>query len=142
MANEMSWKECVDKGIIFSTEKDEERSNQIFQMANIRFEFWNKNIDDKFIALKVEAYYDIIKELIFAHIYKNGYNCTNHLCLIAYLKEKIKDFDFEIQKIDELRIIRNEINYRGFVIKKDYLQKNELEFKNIIQRLKKEFLNF
>ena len=95
----------------------------------------NKEIEDKFIALKVEAYYDIIKELIFAHLYRNGYNCTNHLCLIAYLKEKIEDFDFEIQKINELRKVRNEINYRGLTIKKDYLNRNELEFKNIIKRL-------
>ena len=138
MANEMSWKECVDQGIITETQADEERSNQMLQMANFRLEFWNKKVDEKFIALKVEAYYDIIKELIFTHIYKNGYNCTNHLCLIAYLKEKIQDFDFEIQKIDELRKVRNEINYRGLVVKKDYLERNELEFKNIIKRLKEE----
>ena len=138
MANEMSWKECVDQKIIAETQADEERSSQMLRMANLRLEFWNKKIDDKFIALKVEAYYDIIKELIFAHIYKNGYNCTNHLCLIAYLKEKIQDFDFEIQKIDELRKVRNEINYRGLTIKKDYLERNELEFKNIIKRLKEE----
>ena len=138
MANEMSWKECVDQGIITETQADEERSNQMLQMADLRVEFWDKNVDDKFIALKVEAYYDIIKELIFAHIYKNGYNCTNHLCLIAYLKEKIQDFDFEIQKIDELRKVRNEINYRGLTVKKDYLERNELEFKNIIKRLKEE----
>ncbi len=138
MANEMSWKECVDQGIITETQADEERSRQMLQMANLRLEFWNKKVDEKFIALKVEAYYDIIKELIFAHIYKNGYNCTNHLCLIAYLKEKIQDFDFEIQKIDELRKVRNEINYRGLTIKKDYLERNELEFKNIIKRLKEE----
>ncbi|MBU0457319.1 MAG: hypothetical protein ABH824_05155 [Nanoarchaeota archaeon] len=138
MANEMSWKECVDGNIITETQADEERSNQMLQMANLRLEFWNKDVDDKFIALKVEAYYDIIKELIFAHLYKNGYNCTNHLCLIAYLKEKIQYFDFEIQKIDELRKVRNEINYRGLTIKKDYLERNELEFKNIIERLKEE----
>ena len=138
MANEISWKECVDQGIITETQADEERSNQMLQMADLRVEFWDKNVDDKFIALKVEAYYDIIKELIFAHIYKNGYNCTNHLCLIAYLKEKIQDFDFEIQKIDELRKVRNEINYRGLTVKKDYLERNELEFKNIIKRLKEE----
>ena len=122
MANEMSWKECVDQNIITETQPDEERSKQMLQMADLRLEFWNKEVDDKFIALKVEAYYDIIKELIFAHLYKNGYNCTNHLCLIAYLREKIQDFDFEIQKIDELRKVRNEINYRGLTIKKDYLQ--------------------
>ena len=110
----------------------------MLKMANLRLEFWDKDVEDKFIALKVEAYYDIIKELLFAHLYKNGYNCTNHLCLIAYLKEKIKDFDFEIQKVDELRKVRNEISYRGLTIKKDYFERNELEFKNIIQRLKEE----
>ena len=109
-------------------------------MVEIRFEFWNKPVEDKFITLKIEAYYDIIKELIFAHIYKAGYNCTNHLCLIAYLKEKIENFDFETQKINELRTIRNDINYRGFFVKKEYLKKNELEFKNIIKRLKEEII--
>ena len=138
MANEMSWKECVDERIITQSVPDEERSKQTLMMANLRLKFWDKKVADEFIVLKVEAYYDIIKELIFAHLYKNGYNCTNHLCLIAYLKEKIKDFDFETQKIDELRKVRNEINYRGLIIKKDYLERNELEFKNIIKRLKEE----
>ena len=138
MANEMSWKECVDEGIITQAVADEERSNQMLIMANLRLKFWDRKVADEFIVLKVEAYYDIIKELLFAHLYKSGYNCTNHLCLIAYLKEKIKDFDFETQKIDELRKVRNEINYRGLTIKKDYLERNELEFKNIIKRLKEE----
>jgi len=138
MANEMSWKECVDERIITQSVPDEERSNQMLIMSNLRLKFWDKKVADEFIVLKVEAYYDIIKELLFAHLYKNGYNCTNHLCLIAYLKEKIKDFDFETQKIDELRKVRNEINYRGLTIKKDYLERNELEFKNIIIRLKEE----
>ena len=138
MANEMSWKECVDEGIITQNVHDEERSNQMLIMANLRLKFWDKKVADEFIVLKVEAYYDIIKELLFSHLYKSGYNCTNHLCLIAYLKEKIKDFDFETQKIDELRKVRNEINYRGLTIKKDYLERNELEFKNIIKRLKEE----
>lgn len=138
MTAEMNWKECVDEGIITKAVPDEERANQMLQMANLRFKFWDKKVPDEFTTLKVEAYYDIIKELIFAHIYKNGYNCTNHLCLIAYLREKMKDFDFEIQKIDELRRVRNDINYRGLKIQKDYLERNELEFKNIIKCLKEE----
>lgn len=136
MHEKMSWKECVDQNIIIKTVPDEERSNQMLKMADLRFEFWNKKIDDKFTALKIEAYYDIIRELIFVHLYKSGYNCTNHICLIAYLKEKFKDIDYEIEKIDELRRMRNEINYRGFSIKKDYLNRNELEFKSIITKLK------
>jgi len=136
MPEKVSWKECIDQGIITKTTPDEERSSQMLNMADLRLEFWNKKIEDKFIALKVEAYYDIIKELIFAHLYKKGLNCTNHLCLIAFLKEHFKDLDFEIEKIDELRKVRNEINYRGFSVRKDYLKRNELEFKNIIKKLK------
>jgi len=138
MANEMSWKECVDGTIVTQGSPDEERSKQMLMMANLRLKFWDDDVAEEFIVLKVEAYYNIIQELIFAHLYKRGYNCTNHLCLIAYLKEKIKNFDFETQKIDELRKVRNEINYRGLTIRKDYLQRNELEFKNIIKRLKEE----
>ena len=141
MANEMSWKECIDQGIITETQPDEERSKQMLQMANLRLKLWGSlsNIaSEEYSSLFVEAYYDIIKELIFAHLYKNGYNCTNHLCLIAYLKERIEEFDFEIQKIDELRKVRNEINYRGLTVQIDYLERNQLEFKNIIKRLKDE----
>lgn len=43
-----------------------------------------------------------------------------------------------LNKIDELRQLRNEISYRGFTVKKDYLERNEQEFKDIIDRLKKE----
>nr|MCK4930480.1 hypothetical protein [Nanoarchaeota archaeon] len=136
MPDKMSWKECVEKRIITKITPDKERANKMLKMANIRLEFWSKEVDSRFVSLKVEAYYDIIKELIFTHMYKTGFNCTNHLCIIAYLKEKFQEFDFEIQKIDELRRIRNEINYRGFFVSTDYLERNKLEFKNIIKKLK------
>ena len=136
MTAEMSWKECVERGIITKSFPDKERSEQLLKMASLRLEFWNKKIEKKYDTLKVEAYYEIIKELLFAHIYRHGFNCTNHLCLIAYLEENVDDFDFEIQKIDELRKLRNEISYRGFNIRTDYLERNEIEFLNIISRLK------
>jgi hypothetical protein len=140
MPDKMSWKECVDQKIIIRSVPDEERAVQLANMARLRQEFWDRKIEDKFIALKIEAYYDIIKELIFSHMYKNGLNCTNHLCLIAYLREKFEDFDFETGKIDELRKLRNEISYRGFAVKRDYLERNELEFKSIIRKLNERLL--
>ena len=132
----MNWKECVEQGIITKQQPDIERSKQMQKMADLRLEFWDRKLEDRYITFKIEAYYEIIKELMLSHLYGKGYNCTNHLCLIAYLKERIQDFDFEIQKIDELRKVSNEINYRGLTIKKDYLERNEPEFKNIIKRLK------
>jgi len=61
MAEKMSWKECVEQKIIFKTTPDNERAKQMQNIANLRLEFWDKPIEDKFVALKVEAYYDIIK---------------------------------------------------------------------------------
>ncbi len=105
-------------------------------MADLRMGFWDRPIKDEFAALKVEAYYDIIKELIHAHLYKNGYNCSNHLCLISYLRERFPKFTRETAKIDELRKARNDINYKGLIIEKGYLEQNERRFKHIISELK------
>ena len=64
IALKMNWKEGIDKNIIIKIPDDEGRSDQMQAMADIRMEFWKKSIEEKYTALKVEAYYDIIKELI------------------------------------------------------------------------------
>jgi hypothetical protein len=43
MTNGMSWKECVDQNIIIETQPDDERSKQMFEMADLRLEFWDKD---------------------------------------------------------------------------------------------------
>lgn len=132
----ISWKDCIQKKIIFKIRPNQNKAIEMLRVADLRFEFWNNKIDEKFMALKVEAYYDIIRDLIFAHLYEDGFNCTNHKCLIAYLKYIMPDFGYEVNKIDELRRIRNQISYRGVFIDKSYLIKNELEFQHIIKTLK------
>ncbi len=72
MANEMSWKECLEQGIITKTVPDEERSTQMLKVAKLRLQFWGalqSIVRDEYATLFVEAYYDIIKELIFSHLY-------------------------------------------------------------------------
>lgn len=83
----------------------------------------------------IEGYYEIIKELIFVLIYKAGYNCSNHLCLISFLEEFFPNMDFEINKINELRMLRNDINYRGFSINYSYLEQNREHVHNIVEKL-------
>ena len=43
-----------------------------------------------------------------------------------------------IRSIQELKIIRNKINYEGLFIEKEYIERNKLEFEPVIQFLKKE----
>ncbi len=52
MTNEMSWKECVDEKIIIKTVPDEERANQMLQMANLRFNCGGREL---FIRAEVES---------------------------------------------------------------------------------------
>ncbi|MFA5888394.1 MAG: hypothetical protein WC852_06820 [Candidatus Nanoarchaeia archaeon] len=136
MENALNWNECIRQGIAKHTEPDKERATHITCMAMLRFEFWDRKIDPKFSALKVEAYYEVIKELMFAMLYRKGFDCSNHVCLISYLAEHTADFDYETNKIDELRRVRHDIAYRGFNVSSNYLEQNELEFKWIIQKLK------
>lgn len=105
------------------SQPDQERSLHLLKMAENRHEFGSQKIDDKFTSLKAEAFYDIIKELIFSHMYKMVFKCSNHLCLIAYLQENFKNFDYEINKIDELRQLHLTINL--FALKVDSFQQRQ-----------------
>ena len=132
----ISWKDCIQKKIIFKIRPNKNKAIEMLRIANLRFECWNKKIDGKFTALKIEAYYGVIRDLSFAHLYEDGFNCTNHKCLIAYLKYIMPDFEYEINKIDELGRISDQISHRGLFVDKSYLIKNELEFQHIISTLK------
>ena len=132
----MDWNECIRQGIAKEAVPDFECAAHTTSMAMLRFEFWDRKIDPKFSALKAEAYYEIIKELIFAILYKKCFDCSNHVCLISYLAEHAADFDYEANKIDEIRRVRPDIAYRGFNVSSNYLEQNELEFKWIIGKRK------
>ncbi|MBU3906995.1 MAG: hypothetical protein KKA64_01960 [Nanoarchaeota archaeon] len=90
-----------------------------------------------FISLITSDYYEIIKELLTALLLIDGYKTLSHKDLVDYLEMYYKDFEKkEIRTIDSLRIYRNRVAYEGFKISQDYLANNELDFKQIIKRLK------
>lgn len=132
----MEWDECVRRGFIRRLPIDTRRSIGILEMALHREKFWRGIDSEKWTSLKVEGYYEIIKELILSLMQGEGLDCMNHKCLVSYLERKDRMTDHEIQKIDELRKLRNEISYRGFNVDPFYLKMNELEFQNIIKKLK------
>ena len=51
MNEKMSWKECVDQGIIIKTVPDEERASQMLNIANLRLKFWDKPIGPRLLVL-------------------------------------------------------------------------------------------
>lgn len=118
---------------IFKISKNEIRTNSLIEMAKERFNDVNKEAKTYKI---IEEYYEIIKELITALMYSNGFKTLSHKMLIIYLEQNYEAFNkSEIILIDELRKLRNNILYYGQKVEKEFLINNEKEIKLIINKL-------
>jgi len=127
------WEEVKEE--IREVMTDSEMAKSLLKMMEIR----EKSIKRlEVVPLIVESYYEVIKEGLTALMCLEGMKTVSHETLVIYLNKFYKEFDdYEINFIDELRKLRNKINYQGVFVGEDYLKRNELEIKNIINKLKK-----
>jgi hypothetical protein len=133
----MSWDICL-KEHVKKISKDKDKAKSLLKMANLRIEFWSDmKFDAKYTSIAVDGYYEIIKELLTALMYLEGYKSENHECLIAFFKQKYPELSYEAGILHQLKKIRNDIDYKGFFVSADYLKRNRLEFKHIIEMLQK-----
>lgn len=123
----------MERDEIFKISKDERRSNALKSLA--------KNRKTHIQELKepyriIEEYYEIIKELITAFMYKEGYKTLSHKALVEFAEKNIKILSSsEISLIDELRIKRNNIVYYGETVSIDFLKSREKAIQKIISKL-------
>jgi len=128
------WNESQDEVKI--VKKDIEMAKSIMKMIEIRSKAVETLINEEFVSLKLEGYYEVIKEGITALMAVDGYRTLSHEVLIGYLKEFYNDFsESDIMLIDQIRQLRNKIAYKGFFIDKDYMERNEAKIKHIIKKL-------
>ena len=99
----------------------DDRSIEIVNLVKHKLEFWKKamSIAENYPTVLVEAHYELIKELLTAVMNRDGFKCETHDCLIYYIEEKHKDMELDFDFLHELRISRNEIDYRGTRVPKD-----------------------
>ena len=118
---------------IFTISKNNIRTHSLRDMAQERLEDLNKISKTYKI---IEEYYEIIKELIIAIMYSDGYKTLSHKMLIIYLERNYNEFHkSEIYLLDEIRKLRNNIVYYGLKVEKDFLINHEKEIKSIIKKL-------
>jgi hypothetical protein len=127
--------ECIQNKSIYKTIPNPKRAQQLRKMALIRKEFWQQSTEEKFISLQTEGYYEIMKELVLAKMYEDGFNCTNHVCLFLFAKKQEFITEREFLVLDNLRKIRNNMSYRGFFVVKEYMERNKPFFEKIIKKL-------
>ncbi|MBW6461467.1 MAG: NUDIX domain-containing protein [DPANN group archaeon] len=119
---------------------DKEKAKSLMNMATKRQEMMSTLNSSKYPSLIVERYYEIITELISSILMLDGYKikCDGaHKALIEYIGDtyNTKFQKSDIYFLDELRLIRNKINYNGFFVKTDYLTRNEKNINEIILKL-------
>ena len=118
---------------IFSISKNKTRAKSLIEMAQERLD--DIKTESKVYKI-IEEYYEIIKELITATMYLDGFKTLSHKKLVDYLAENYKEFNkSEIILIDELRRLRNNIVYYGHKVNKEFLINHEDRINNIIQKL-------
>ena len=84
----------------------------------------------------IEQYYEVIKELITAIMYADGFKTLSHKSLIYYIQQNYKEFTKEETILaDELRKLRNNIVYYGQTIDKSFLINKEKLIIQIINKL-------
>jgi len=118
---------------IFRIQKDPERAKALIKAAKQRF-IELDNIRNLVSGSRIiEFYYDIIKELILALMYKDGYKTLSHVAMIEYLRVNSSYFgDGDIALIDSLRRKRNDISYYGKTISSSFLFQKEDQIRQLI----------
>jgi len=118
---------------IFKITKNSVRAESLVEMARERFGDIHK--ESKTYKI-IEEYYEVIKELITALMYSQGFKTLSHKSLVSYLENNFKEFNKgEIILIDNLRKLRNNIVYYGQKVEKEFLINHEKNIKFIIEKL-------
>jgi len=108
----MDLDECFKKGLIKETRVDKELIKSLIEMSEIKENtVKTANINKINIPAYVSLAYDSLREILEALCILNGYKVLSHICMGEFLKDKIKDFDYN--EFDRIRWIRNSINYYG-----------------------------
>ena len=116
---------------------DKQKAKSILKMVSLIEERIKTQDKERMTALIVSDYYEIIKELITAILFIDGYKTLSHKDLVDYLKEKYTQFSaHEISNLNDLRMLRNRITYEGYFIEPSYLKRNEQLIKLIVSKLK------
>ena len=84
-------------------------------------------LKEETVASKISLDYDSVRELLEAIALRHGFKIYNHVCYTGFLKEILKQTDLA-EEFDELRIIRNDINYYGKNV-------SIIEAKEVLKRL-------
>ena len=131
----MDWKDCIKQKISKEVKEDKNLIISTREIAEIKIKSADSLHEDFYIA-KITLLYDALREYLEALTLENGYKIYNHECYTAFLKEILR-LSREAELFDELRKIRNGINYYGRKVSREESEKIIADLKILISKFKK-----
>lgn len=126
----MDFNDCVKKRIVKEVNEDRELIVSLLKSSQNKIDSEEKlELNEVTSSSKISLLYDSVRELLEALAIRNGYKIYNHECYTYFLKEVLNE-STKGDEFDELRKIRNSINYYGKEISFD-------EAKDVLERLNK-----
>ena len=132
----LSWKALLKQKVIKKTSPDTSAQIQMQRMELLREEFLEETLEGKFQIFRFETYYDCIKDLLYAHLYKKGYSCEHEKYLPLFAQEHLPHFKKENEFIKEIFAMKAAIHRKKIVEIKKYLEKNEEKLREVMEKLK------
>ncbi len=109
----MDWRECIKKRIVKDVKTDEELIKSLLKTSENNMKSSDElNLSEITAGSKLSLAYDSLREILETLSLKKGYKIYNHECYTALLKEVLNEGNIG-EEFDEIRKIRNSINYYG-----------------------------
>jgi len=135
----MDWTECCNKRIVKEVSKDQDFVNSLLKTSMNKLKSMEiLELNDVTADSKISLAYDSLRELLEAFSLKKGYKIYNHECYTPFLKEIVIKSELG-DEFDELRKLRNQVNYYG---KEASIQDARIIISRIINLRKKIVLIF
>ncbi|HLD40309.1 MAG TPA: hypothetical protein VJB13_04160 [Candidatus Nanoarchaeia archaeon] len=124
----MNWNTCLRQKEAKLIKPDLEMAASLEKTsANKTFSSQLLELTEKTVASKISLDYDSVRELLEVIALRRGFKIYNHICYTGFLKEIMNETELA-EEFDELRIIRNDINYYGKEV-------SIIEAKEVLKRL-------
>lgn len=120
---------------------NKEKAKSIFKMSRTSGDMIATIDRKRFPSNILVEYYDVMRQLMTAILLLDGYKTKGegaHRQLIEYLGANYREFsEYDVHLLEELRTLRNRIEYDGFFITGEYLERKMKDITDIISRLEK-----
>lgn len=133
----MDWQECLDNKLVKNLRTDKELIESLIIISrNKAISASRLKLDEISATSIIVLYYDSLRELLEALALSRGFKIYNHECYTSFLKDILGEKEISLL-YDNIRKIRNSINYYGRKLSLEEAETIIFDIKKLIEICKK-----